>query len=281
MRSGGRPERLAALIEIREEPRLHDKDMGGKMMWARLWPLTPLLCAAHLTAQSPKETQDGVSEVLLRYTQELLDAVTFGSPAVWQRYLDSAMSYTTEDGTVLGKGDMVAQIKPLPHGVSGNLKVMDFRVTLHGPVAIATHVDDEHETYHGHQLHCQYRTTDTWVETPAGWRLIASQVLALRTDPPALPFTEQQMTEYVGRYSLTPEITYEIRREGNGLVGHETGRKPASLRAEARDVLFMPGRPRYRMVFRRGPDGRITDFAERREAWDLVWTRVRPRASDH
>jgi ketosteroid isomerase-like protein len=242
-------------------------------MWRRLWSVIPLLWAAQLTAQSPARTEGEVPAILQRHTQELLDAVTTGSPAVWERYLDSAMTYTTEDGTMLGKADMVAQIKPLPRGVSGNLKVTDFKVALHGPVAIATHVDDEHENYHGHPLHCQYRTTDTWMKTPAGWRLIASQVLALRTDPPALPLSAQQMAEYVGRYQLTPEISYEIRREGNGLVGRETGRKTEILRAETRDVLFVPGRPRYRMVFRRGADGRIADFAERREAWDLVWTR--------
>jgi hypothetical protein len=246
--------------------------MGGNM-WARLWPIAPIVWAAQLAAQSPVQTPTQVSEVLQRHTQELLDAVTAGSPEVWERYLDSAMSYTTEDGTVLGKADMLAQIKPLPRGVSGNLRVTDFKVTLHGPVAVATHVDDEQENYHGHQLHCQYRTTDTWMKTAIGWRLIASQVLALRTDPPALPLTEKQMAEYVGQYRLTPEISYEIRREGNGLVGRETGRKPEALRAEARDVLFVPGRPRYRKVFRRGADGRVADFAERREAWDLVWTR--------
>lgn len=244
-------------------------------MWARLWLLTPLLCTAQLTAQSPGRAGEALAEVLQRHTQKLLDAVTAGSPAVWDSYLDSAMTYTTEDGTVLTKAKLVAQIKPLPEGVSGSLKVTDFRVTHHGPVAVTTHVDDEHENFHGHQLHCQYRTTDTWVETPAGWRLIASQVLALRTDPPAVPFTQRQMADYVGRYQLTPEISYEIRREGGGLVGQETGRKPETLRAEAQDVLFVPGRPRYRKIFQRGSDGGIAGFAERREAWDLVWTRLR------
>jgi hypothetical protein len=71
------------------------------------------------------------------------------------------------------------------------------------------------------------------------------------------------------------EISYEIRLEGGALVGQQTGRKPEVLRAEVRDVLFVPGRPRYRKIFRRDTDGRITDFAERREAWDLVWSRVR------
>jgi hypothetical protein len=243
-------------------------------MLGRFLLLAPLLWTAQLTAQSSGQDQDP-GEELKRQTQELLDAITNGSPAVWEKYLDSSMTYTTEDGTVLTKAELVSQMKPLPAGVSGNLEVIDFDVSRHGSVAIATYVADEHENYHGHQLHCQYRATDTWLQTPAGWRLIASQVMALRTDPPAVPFTSRQLSEYVGRYQLTPEIVYEIKRKGDGLVGQETGRKPETLRVEAPDVLFVSGRPRYRRIFRRDSGNRITGFVERREAWDLVWTRAR------
>jgi hypothetical protein len=38
-------------------------------------------------------------------------------------------------------------------------------------------------------------------------------------------------------------------------------------------VLFVPGKPRYRKVFLRDDDGDITGFSERREAWDLVFTK--------
>ena len=240
-------------------------------MQTKLWPLAGL--AAVLALQSPTAASEDVGAILQRQTQELLDAVTTGSAAVWERYLDPQAVYTAEDGTVASKAQMVAQIHPLPAGVTGKLAVTDFKVTVHGPVAIATYVDDEHETYHGHQLHCQYRTTDTWLKTPGGWRLIAGQVLALRTDPPAVQLTARQMDEYSGRYALTPDITYEIRRQGEGLEGRQTGRQPETLKAEVPDVLFVPGKPRYRKIFLRGPDGRITGFAERREAWDLIWTR--------
>ena len=35
--------------------------------------------------------------------------------------------------------------------------------------------------------------------------------------------------------------------------------------AEARDVFFTPGKPRTRRIFRRGSDGGVTGFADRRE----------------
>ncbi len=236
--------------------------------------LAALLAAASLFRTAPAPADEDVAAVLRRQTQELLDAITHGTSAVWDRYLDPQATITTEEGAVVTKAELVSEIKPLPPGVTGNLEVIDFKATEHGAVAIAKYVADEDEDYYGHKLHCQYRSTDTWLKTADGWRLIAGQIAALRTDPPAVELTERQIEDYGGRYALTPAITYEIRRSAGGLEGQRTGREAEALRAEAPDVLFVPGKPRYRKIFRRAPDGRITGFAERREAWDIEWTRL-------
>jgi hypothetical protein len=220
--------------------------------------------------------EENVPDLLRRQTLELIDAITIGSPAVWERYIDAEARYIDESGTVLTKRQMVDGIKPLPEGISGNIQVTQFEAVVHGDVAVTTYVDDENEDYHGHKLHCQYRTTDTWKKTPEGWRLIAGQILALRTDPPSVKLPASLLAEYVGRYALTPAIDYEIRMKGGALEGQQAGRKAEMLSAEAQDVLFVPGRTRYRYVFLRGADGKITGFAQRREAWDLVWNRVPP-----
>ena len=227
-----------------------------------------------LAIATPATGVENVPDALRRQTQELLDAITAGSAAVWDKYLDAGARYIDESGNVMTKKEMVEDIKPLPEGVSGTIQVTQFDVVLHGDVAVATYVDDENEDFHGHRLHCQYRTTDTWMKTPKGWRLIAGQVLALRADPPSVPLTPSLRSEYCGKYALTPTIVYEIRCNGEALEGRQTGRKAEELRAEAPDVLFVPGRPRYRYVFLRGADGKVTGFAQRREAWDLVWKRV-------
>ena len=236
-------------------------------MVTKLW-LSAAIALAPQAGPGPTHGGD-VPEILQRQTQELLDAITSGSAAVWERLLDPRVSFTTEDGELRSKRDMVGDIRPLPKTISGTIKVTDFKATVHGDVAVATHVDDEHETFHGHALHCQYRTTDTWIWTADGWRLIGSQIIALRTDPPAVALTPTQLDELVGSYALAPDLHYDIRRSGQLLIGQEKGRKADTLRAETRDVLFVPGRPRYRKVFRRDGDGRVVDFAERREAWDL------------
>ena len=214
------------------------------------------------------------SSILERQTQELMDAVTYGKPtygiATWARVRSTPM----RTGRSFQSPQMVKDTKPLPPGVSGNIKVTEFKAVVQGSTAVTSHLDDEHENYHGHELHCQYRITDTWIKTPQGWRLLGGQVLAVRTDPPSIQLTAQQMDEYVGRYSLSPEIIYEIRKKGGTLEGQPTGRQPEPIRAEVADVLFVPGKVRYRKVFLRGAEGHITGFAERREAWDLVWKRM-------
>jgi hypothetical protein len=232
------------------------------------------LAAASLTGPARAAAAEPVADQLRRQTQEMADALVPGNAAVWDRYLDADAVYTTEDGTLVRKAQMLKDMKPLPAGVSGAIKVIDFAAVVSGPVAVTTYVDDEDETYHGHVLHCQYRETDTWHQTPAGWRLLAGQVIALRTDPPAVALSAQQAQEICGTYSLDATIRYEIRCQGSALTGQRSGRDPETLRAEAPDVLFVPGRPRYRMIVQRAADGHVTGYAERREAWSILWTRV-------
>ncbi|MGZ6989278.1 MAG: DUF4440 domain-containing protein [Thermoanaerobaculia bacterium] len=224
-------------------------------------------------ARAAKSSAKTVEETLQADTQALMDAVSAGNAAVWDRLLDARVTYVDENGSLLDRKTLVDGIKPLPPGVSGTIRVTDFHAAVHGDVAVTTHVDDEHETFHGHALHCQYRTTDTWQRTPGGWRLVGGQVLALRTDPPALAVDTDDLEEYAGLYTLAPDVAYEIRLTDHGLEGRQTGKKAEPLKLEALDVLFVPGKPRYRKVFLRDDDGEITGFAERREAWDLVFVK--------
>ena len=236
--------------------------------------LTASVLAASLNAVAA--TPDPIATLLEKQTQELFDAISAGDAAVWERYLDPACLFVDESGSVLTKKALVDDIRPLPEGVSGTLRVTQFQSAVHGDVAVTTYVNDEKETFHGQNLHCQYRSTDTWKKTPAGWKLISGQVLAMRGDPPAIKLSDSVVREYCGRYRLTPQITYEIRCKDGVLEGQQIGRDATPLLAEAPDVLFVPGRPRYRYVILRGPDGKVTGFAQRREAWDVVWTRTRP-----
>jgi len=216
-------------------------------------------------------TGDDDIATIQRQTQELNDAVTYGRADVWARYMHDDGVYTDEEGTRSTKAEIVAQIGPLPPGISGVLATQDFQAKRAGDVIVTTYVIDEHETYHGAALHCQYRNTVTWVRAGGVWKILASQTIALRTDPPDI--TLAQLDDYVGTYRLSSDITYTVTRTADGLAGQQTGGRARPLKAEIRDMFFNPGRPRYRFIFVRDAGGRVDRMIERREAWDIVFRR--------
>lgn len=226
-----------------------------------------------ITAVTPARSETPTAQLLQEKTQALFDALGTGDAARWRSDLDERLVFTTEDGEVLDKKKLVEQIRPLPSGIEGRIRVLDFKSVVTGGVAVTSYVADEEETFHGQKLHCQYRSTDTWVKSGDGWKLLAAQILALRTDPPSISMNAARQAEICGRYRLG-DLEYEIRCLADGLEGQQQGRGARPLRFEAPDVLFVPGQPRYRRIIQRDAQGRVTGFVERREAWDLNWKRV-------
>lgn len=214
------------------------------------------------------------TSVLRAQTQQLLDAVTSGDRAVWERTLDPRARYVSENATIDTRATFLPQIEPLPQGITGRLAVDGFTVEHFGDTAVTVYTARESETYFGQELAAEYLITDTWRRSGGAWRLVLSHVAVKQFDPPAIALPPEQLAEYAGTYRLTDAIRYTIRRDGDGLVGERAGRPAQPLRVEVRDVLFVPGQPRSRKLFRRDPAGRVTGFVDRREGHDVTWQRV-------
>jgi hypothetical protein len=276
-RAGRRAGRRGSITSVQDAPggAPHDGGMRCSVRPPRPWSCAIVLASAVGCASAAAVRAPGNTEAVLRaQTQELLDAIAVGNAAVWDRYVDPRILYVSEAGEVEGKAQLLAELKPLPAGVAGKIALGRFEVRQHGDTAVVLHVDEEDEDYFGHPIHAQYLTTATWRLGPDGWKLIATQALATLLDPPAIALPAAQLDEYAGTYQLTEAIRYTVRRDGDRLIGERTGRPAQELRVEARDVLFVPGQPRSRKVFQRDASGRITGFADRREARDVVWTRL-------
>ena len=214
---------------------------------------------------------------LRRLTQEQLDAIAPGRAEVWRRNLHENFTHVDENNTVRTKDEILGELTPLPKGLIGKLAVAKFQVKVTGDVAIATHEDLEHLDYHGQKLVSRWRSTDTWIKTPDGWKLLAQQTMALLEDPPSIQLTNDRLCAYAGTYRLTAEITETIRCAEGKLFGTRTGRPEVAYHAEVADVFFAPGKPRTRRIFLRDASGAITGFADRREGIDVRWSKVKER----
>lgn len=235
-----------------------------------------LLLLATMLGSAPGDSTSSVQEItnLLRAKdQALMDAVTAGDSKVWDAALAPDVIYLDEAGEVNSREDLLKQIKPLPSGVTGKITVSSYSATFHGDTATVFHTDDEVENYHGQQLKARYLTTATWQKTGNDWKLILVHVYAVLHEPPTQKLSPSDLDGYVGRYTAG-DLVYNIRRDGDHLVGQREGGPPSTLIVELRDMLFIANELRTRKIFQRNSTGKITGFVDRREGVDVVWTRA-------
>jgi hypothetical protein len=213
--------------------------------------------------------------VITAQMQELADAIASGHASVWDKYLDANVIYAEEDDSYKGKAQMLKEIVPLPKGLGGTIKIELLSYHEDGDVAVGLFRQDETEQYYGQTLYAKYLTNTTWKKRREGWKMIAAQVIAERTDPPAITLSPSLLGEYAGTYRLKDsEDVYTLELTRGQLVGTRGSRKPTAWSAEARDVFFVPGDPRIRKIFQRDASGRVVGFVERRESWDIVWLKI-------
>jgi ketosteroid isomerase-like protein len=209
------------------------------------------------------------------YMQAMSDAIASGNVAVWDKYLDPNVIFAEEDDTCKGKADMLKEIVPLPKGLSGIIRVELLSYHEEDGVAVALFRQHETEHYFGQTIYAKYLTSTTWRRRPDGWKLMASQVLAEKIDPPAITLPAKQLAQYAGEYQLKDSAaTYSLQLVDGQLIGTRDARKPATWNAEASDVFFLSGDPRIRKIFQRDASGKIIGFIERRESWDIVWLKI-------
>src|ERR1700684_320114 len=94
--------------------------------------------------------------------QEMADALVPGDAAVWEKNLDANVIYAEEDDTYKGKADALKELKPLPKGLSGTIRVELLSYFEEGGVAVALFRQNETEHYFGQTIHAAYLTNTTW-----------------------------------------------------------------------------------------------------------------------
>ncbi len=206
-------------------------------------------------------------------SQKLLDAIPSGDKTVWNEILAEDAVYSDEDGRILTKKEIVDELRPLPKGYSGFIKVTQARLVLRPNVAVLAYVSAEEETIFGQTLKTDFPTTDVYEKRDGRWRLVSSHVTVIRKQPPVIRLAPGQLDAYIGTYELAPGIDYVVKRDGERLLGQRTGRKEEELSAEADGIFTLKGY-RGRKMFLRDSAGRVIELRDRRDGNDLVWKRV-------
>src|SRR5437870_12745545 len=86
---------------------------------------------------------------LVRRTQELCDAIAPGNQTPWKKYFADDCIFSDEKGRTMNKAALVADIKPLPSGYSGTIKIAKVQSIIHEETAILSYDLDETETVFG------------------------------------------------------------------------------------------------------------------------------------
>jgi hypothetical protein len=231
--------------------------------------IAAILLAAALDAGAP----EALAAQLRARDQALLDAIAPGDRALWDRELAPDAAYVDENGEVMDRAAYLKSLTPLPAGASGTITITDYSLRRFGDVALVIHKDDEREDFHGIALHARYLMSETWLRRGGQWRLAMVHAYVVAEDPPAIAVPAATRDGYVGRYRAGKDLVYVIQREGDHLVGGREGGVMRPLMAEAPDLLFTPGQPRVKRLFRRDASGRVTGFIDRREGEDIDWVR--------
>ena len=228
--------------------------------------LTVLLCSAALSQTSQNDTA-----TLRQLDQSLLDAIAPGNAAVWDRALAPDAIYVDENGVIFHRAAFLAELKPLPAGASGKIRITDYQAHFTGQLATVIHKEDEDENYHGQLVHAQYLTTESWQRENGQWKLLLAHVYVVPHAPPSITLSIEQLKQYEGTYTGGPDLVYVIQLKGDHLEAGRPGKALSRLYAEAPDLFFIPDQLRNRKMFQRDSSGRITGFIDRREGQDLIW----------
>jgi len=223
-----------------------------------------LACAADVPL-----TQDE----LVRRTQELYDAVASGDKVPWQKYFADDCIFADEKGRILDKPKLVADIKPLPSGYSGTIKIENAQSRIIGNTAVLSYDANETETIFGQNLKARYHVTDTWLQRNGNWQIIASQAHRYYEDPTVGKADPKKFGEYIGTYELAPGQTRSVTFEDDRLFIERNGKKEQLL-PETSEIFFRKG-VEGRILFRYGANGEVDALIDRRNNEDVIWRKTK------
>jgi hypothetical protein len=234
-----------------------------------------ILCLSGFAQQSGQKSADVTERELVRIAQELFDAIPVGNKAPWEKYLAEDIIYTDENWHILTKKDLLEALNPLPKGYSGTIRMANVQSRIYGDAAVLSYRALEEEYVFGQKLAPVYLVTDTYFKRNGRWQLTASHVIVMPSERKSIAISPRVYQAFIGRYELTPDITYTITLEGDKLIGQRSGRAREELLPSDDNTFFRKGTIRGEKVFERNASGGVVAMLDRRENNDLRWKKIK------
>jgi Domain of unknown function (DUF4440) len=160
-------------------------------------------------------------------TQKLYDAVASGDKAPWDAVLDAGCMVTTEDGDVFDRAKFLEELRPLPSGFSGQIKVRGLSVRTIGEVAIVHYWLDEVEDIFDQRLKTTYVETDAYRRSQGSWKAVAMHVTVVPRNMEPIAVSHSSWPALLGDYHYSDQAKsrYQVFMRDGALYG---GRDPKS-----------------------------------------------------
>jgi hypothetical protein len=238
--------------------------------------LTLAACATTPSSEAPGssdvDTQPAAT-ALPALAQQLMDAVP-ADASVWQHFLSDSALYVGEDGEVDGKKELLASFGAFPPGLSGSIKVQNWKVTDLGDVAVIVFDALESQSVFEQRIEVHYLTSQTWHRENGRWRMLVTQTNVRAQDPRPMPVDRARLAAFAGNYVLG-SWRYTVELRNGGLVAGASAARMAALIPVGDNVFVRQADPLGVLhVFVRLPDGRVDRLIQRRKFADLSWRRV-------
>lgn len=212
------------------------------------------------------------AETILKIEKNLMDALAIGDTLVWSRNLHDSFLIVTEDGSRNTKHELIAGMRPLPKGYSGQIQITEPRLTFLDSVAVLNYVADEEEFVYEQKLHTSYAVMSVYHQRGMIWKLFLSQIFEIPKHPPSITISKTVLKNYVGVYTLTAGVTYTVSMDHDTLYGQRTGRDREQLLPETENIFFRVRDTRGRKIFMKDEQGEM-QLIDRRNGNDIIWKR--------
>lgn len=205
--------------------------------------------------------------------QSLMDAVANGNKAVWESALDDGCIYTSEEGQLLTKKELLAEMGGLPPGLTGQIKVEEVTVQQFPTTAIVRFLANESEDVFGQSLHTRYRVTDVFQKEDSDWKIVSSHLSVVTTDPPAQDVSKKDWAQLQGVYKLIPN-GWELQvalRDGNLWAGRSADNM--KLLIPLGPNVFVRKGALGELIFITDEKGGASKIVDYRKFQPLIWTK--------